>query len=335
MKYAVIGLGAIGSIIGGILAKSGEKVILIGKENQVEEINKKGIKIEGLNNSIFVKNVNVSSDISLIGESDVIIICVKSQDTKSLAEELKKFIKNSNFIISLQNGVRNSKIFNEITGITAFSGIVIFNAFYVKPGEVELKLKGGLILETNDLYNQSVKSFSDIINNFGIESKLVTNIEDYLWSKLIVNLQNAVTALTGQTIKESILNKDSRAIIIATMSEGLEILQKVNIPYKTLPDIDPKITIKRLRILNSTLLKLGSRILRLNETARGSIWQSLNRERPTEIDYINGEIVTLAEKNNLEAPINKKLVELVKIAEKTSQTKSYEPSKLKEILNIK
>jgi len=334
MKYSVIGLGAVGSIIGGLLANSGEKVILIGKPNQVEEISKKGLKINGINNSILVKNVQISTDLSLISNSDVIIICVKSQDTKYLAEELKKYIKKSSIIISLQNGIKNSKILKEITGNTVFSGVILFNALYIKPGEVSLTLKGGLILEADVLNKEVVKSFIEVFKKSGIECKLDTDIEGYLWSKLIVNLQNAVTALTGQTIKESILNKDSRAIIIATMKEGLDILQKSKIPYKTLPDIDPKITIRRLTILNSVFLKFGSRILKLNETARGSMWQSLYRGRPTEIDYINGEIVNHANKHNLKAPINKKLIELVKEAEKTNNTKSYEPSKLKEILNI-
>ena len=334
MKYAVIGLGAVGSIIGGLLAKSGEEVILIGKSNQVEEIRKKGIKINGLNNLIHVDNVEVSTDLSLVSDSDIIIICVKSQDTQNLAEELKKFIRKSTIIISLQNGVRNSRILKEVTGNTVFSGIILFNALYNKPGDVTLTLKGGLILETSSLYKERIEGFIKVFNKYKIESTLETNIQGFLWSKLVVNLQNAVTALTGQTIKDSIVDKDSRAIIIATMKEGLDILQKSKIPYKTLPDIDPKITIRRLKILNSVLLKLGSRILKLNETARSSMWQSLYRGRPTEIDYINGEITDLAKKNDLKAPINKKLIELIKEAEKNNKTKSYEPAKLKEILNI-
>jgi len=118
------------------------------------------------------------------------------------------------------------------------------------------------------------------------------------------------------------------------MKEGLSILEKSNIPYKTLPDIDPKVTIRRFKILNSTLLKFGSRILKLNETARSSMWQSLNRGRPTEINFINGEIVELAKKHNLEAPINKKLVESIKEAEKKHLTKSFEPPELKKFLGI-
>jgi 2-dehydropantoate 2-reductase len=335
MKYAVLGLGAVGSIIGGILAKSGKKIIFIGKNNQVEEISKKGLKINGINNLILLENIDVSTDLSKISDSDVIIICVKSNDTKFLAEELKKFIKKSSIIISLQNGVRNSEILKDATGNTVFSGIVLFNALYLAPGEVSLTLKGGIVLETDSLYKEKVKDFIEALIKFGIEVKLETKIQGYLWSKLVLNLQNAVSALTDQTIKESIINKDSRAIIIATMNEGLNILQKSNIPHKTLPDIDPKVTIRRLKILNSVLLRLGSRILKLDESARSSMWQSLYRGRPTEIEHINGEIVNLAKENKIDAPINKKLVELIKEAEKSKKKISYEPSKLKEILNIK
>jgi len=166
MSYIVIGIGAIGSIIGGLLAKSGEKVILIGKRNQVEEISKKGLRINGINNTIFVEKIHVSTDLSLISDKDVIIICVKSQDTQNLAYELKDFVKKSNIIISLQNGVRNSKIIKDTTDVTVFSGIVLFNALYIKPGEVSLTLKGDLILETNSLYEGKIKSFSQVFNKF-------------------------------------------------------------------------------------------------------------------------------------------------------------------------
>jgi 2-dehydropantoate 2-reductase len=334
MRYAVIGIGAVGNTIGGLLAKSDAKVILIGKKNQVEVINKKGIMIDGLNGPILVENVQVSTDISKVSDADVILVCVKSQDTQNLANDLKRFIKKSAIIISLQNGVRNSKILEDITGNRAFSGIILFNALYSEPGAVTLTLKGGLLLETDSLRKDIIQDFVEALGKFGLESKIETSVEGYLWSKLIVNLQNAVTALTGQTIKESILDKASRAIIIATMKEGLSVLQQSGISYKTLPDIDPKITIRRLTILNSTLLRLGSRILKLNEIARTSMWQSLSRGKVTEIDYINGEIVTLALKHNLTAPINTKLVELVKRAEKKQLAKSCSPSELKDILKI-
>lgn len=334
MKYAVIGLGAVGSIVGGLLYKAGENVILIGKKNQVAAIKKNGLKIKGINGSIIVNNVNVSSDLSLVADCDVIIICVKSQDTQILADSLKGKIKKSALILSLQNGVRNSDILKNTIGNKTISGVVSFNAFYSEPGLVFLTMKGGLLLEYD-------KDFSDLIdvllNSFkkaGLESKIVEGIQGFLWNKLIVNLQNAVTALTGQTIKESIIDKDSRAILVATMKEGINILENSGVQIETVPGFDSKKMISRLSLFNSTMLKLGSRFMDLKENARTSMWQSLHRRKLTEIEYINGEIVKLAEKNNLKAPINSKLVELIKEAERNHLVKNFEPFELKKILCI-
>ena len=75
-------------------------------------------------------------------------------------------------------------------------------------------------------------------------------------------------------------------------------------------------------------------MMKIKGNARTSMWQSLSRGKSTEIDYINGEIVNLARKNNLKAPINTKLVELIKEAERKHLTKSYEPNELKKVLKI-
>ena len=97
--------------------------------------------------------------------------------------------------------------------------------------------------------------------------------------------------------------------------------------------INPKKIINRLSFYNTIILKIGSKIMRLKD-ARTSMWQSLSRGKHTEIEYINGEIVNLARKNNLKAPINEKLVEKIKEAEKKHLTKSYKPSELKNLLKI-
>ena len=334
MKYVVIGLGAIGSIIGGLLSKSGLNVELIGKKNQIEKIVKKGIKIYGIKESILVEKINASDDFSQVQDADVIFVCVKAQDTQNVADELKKYIKKSAIIISLQNGIRNSRILENTTGNRSYSGVILFNALYSQRGEVTLTLKGGLIIEVDNYSENIIKSFIESLKKFDIKIKLENVIEGYLWSKLIVNLQNAVTTLTNQTVKESILNNDTRAIIIATMKEGLSVLDKSGITYETLPDIDPKKTISRLEVLNSALLRRGSQILKLNENARNSMWQSISRGRPTEIDYLNGEIVNLAIENNLNAPINTKLVELIKKAEKDSFKNKYSPKELRKLLKF-
>jgi len=331
MKYAVIGIGAVGSIVGGLLAKSGEDVTLIGKPYQIDVINQKGLKIIDVNGTTILKDIKISKDLLLVKDVDIVFICVKSQDTKQLANDLKNILNKSTLIISLQNGVKNAQVLKDITGNKVLSGVVLFNALYEKPGEVTLTIRGRILLEKNkENLDILVKSFYKA----GLKITLVDGIDGYLWSKLILNLQIAVTALTGQTIRQSIANKDTKNIIVATMKEGINVVQKSNIKLEVLPEVDPKKMIKRFSSLGSFFLIIGSSLIGIKKDARNSMWQSLSQGKQTEIDFINGEIITLAKKYKMQAPINKKIVELIKKAEQQHQLKTYEPQELKKILNV-
>ena len=331
MKYAVIGLGAVGGIVSSLLRKSGKNVTLIGKKNQVDVIKKNGLKIKGLNSPIILKDLQVSDNLSAAKDVNVVFICIKSQDTEDLAYCLKNVINANTLIVSLQNGVRNSMGLGNITGCKILSGIVLFNSICEKPGEVTLTVEGGILLEKDEKYSKIV---SNVLNNSGLKTIVVENVEGLLWSKLLLNLQIAVTALTGQTIRESIVNRDSRRMIIATINEGADVVEKSGIKLERLPEVDPIRIVKRLNKYNSFILGIGSRLIGVKENARNSMWQSLSRGKPTEIDYINGEIVNLARMNNLEAPINKKLVKLVKEVERKHLSKSFKPGELKKLLGI-
>ena len=91
MRYGVIGLGAVGSIIGGLLTETRRDTVLIGKPYQIDIIKKEGIKIIGLNKEI--KNIQITSDFSEIKNLDVVFLCVKSPDTETVANQMKKHLK--------------------------------------------------------------------------------------------------------------------------------------------------------------------------------------------------------------------------------------------------
>jgi 2-dehydropantoate 2-reductase len=330
MKYSIIGLGAVGSVIGGMLANSGEEIILIGKTKQINNLKNNGLKIKNKNKYYYSKPI-VSDNFSDIINSDVIFICVKSQDTRNLVKKLKKFVNKTTLFVSVQNGIRNSSIIKEETGNEAISSIVLFNALYKKSGEVIVTLPGGLILEHKDEKSELI---AESFNKAGLTTILVDNIQGYIWSKLILNLQIAITAITGQTIVNSIENKYSRKIIIRTIEEGINIIENSGIELKTLPNIDPKRVVKKLRFLNSFLIKIGKRFTSIDKNAINSMLQSINRGKTTEIEFINGEIIKLANNHNFKAPINSKLVELVNNDEIKNNTKKIKPIELARLLNI-
>ena len=334
MKYAVIGLGAVGTVIGGLLTHAGEDVVLIGKPAQVEKLQKQGIFIRGLKGMDRMHADQVSSDVSHVQKADVVFICVKSQDTQPLAEQLRGHLKDTALLVSLQNGIHNATVLKRHTGKPTVAGIVLFNAVYHQPGEVNVALKGDLLLDRHPDHLETLEQISSLFSRNGIHTTLMEDIRGYQWSKLLVNLQIAVTALTGQTIKKSILDRDTRNILVATMKEGVSVCEQAGIPLHTLPDIDPQKMLWRLSTLPPLILKMGSYFMGIKEGARNSMWQSLSRGKPTEIDYINGEIVKLAQQHNIKAPINQKLVDLIKKAEQTHSTKSFQPAALKQCLGV-
>ena len=331
MRYAVVGLGAVGSMLGGLLAKTGDNITLIGRKNQVDVIKKNGITIDGVH---IMENLHATDKFSSLTDVDVMFVCVKSYDTYELALKIKKYLKKSALIVSMQNGVRNARQLEGITGVKTLSSVVLFNAIYRKAGDVSLTMKGGLLLEYNKEKYATILKIHNVLKKAGFNVEIIDDIHAALWSKLVLNLQIAVTALTGQSIKESTKDRISRKIIISTMNEGLQVVKRSEIRLRALPKVDPRKMIWILKTGGSLSTVLSSHIIGLKENARNSMWQSLSRGKPTEIDYINGEIVNLAKQNNLKAPINTKLVELIKEAERKHLTKSFEPNELKKILKI-
>lgn len=331
MKYAVIGLGAVGSIIGGYLAKTNENVVFVVKKNQVETIKKQGFIIDG--NKITSDYIQVTDEFSALSDADVVFICVKAQDTEPVAHMIEKDLSKTAVLISLQNGVHNAQVLEEITKIKTLSGVVLFNAVYNTPGDATLTMKGGLLIEQNKERHAELSMMQKHFKTAGLKVQFVKDINAVLWSKLILNTQNAITALTGQTILESVKNRDSRVMIIATMKEARDIVKNAGVKLSTLPGVDPRRMILILRVFGGFSATLSAVFLKVKPEARNSMWQSLSRGKTTEIEYINGEIVRLAEQQKRKAPVNRKLVEMVKKVEEHLLEKR-EPKALRALLKL-
>ncbi|MEF8848771.1 MAG: 2-dehydropantoate 2-reductase [Candidatus Thermoplasmatota archaeon] len=331
MRFGVVGLGAVGTVVGCFLSDSDEDVVLIGKKAQVKKIKKEGIEVYLKGNKKKIENPRLSSNLESLEKVDVLFICVKSQDTENLAKDLKKNVGKKTIIVSLQNGIRNADILKKHLKNEILSTVVLFNVLFLEPGKVKITIPGGFFLQKTKKSSSKIRAK---LEQAGLETREVDNIAGYLWSKIIFNLQNSVTALTGQTLRESFINKDSKKIIIETLKEGLDVVDKAGIEIKKLPVFDPKKLVFKLRILNSFLLKIGISLIGLEKNAKNSMQQSLLRNKKTEIDYINGEIVRLAEKNNLDATLNHKIVKLIKKAEKRKSYKKINPKKLRDLLDL-
>ena len=318
MKIAVIGAGAIGALVAGYLSQQGVMVTLIGKEKDVAAIGGSGLKVEGVRGS-FVIPVKVAS--RLEGSNDLVILAVKTQDIVATMKINASALANTS-VLTVQNGVRAEDLLTEfVPRDKIISSIVMFGATYLEPGKVVHNFEGDWILGkafTPD--GGTLAPISELLAN-AFPTPVTDNIGGMKWLKLFLNMNNCLTALTGKSMQETFAEIETSELSIRLWQEALMVVDQAGIRLESLPDFP----VDRLRGLTAMPIaeagKIYSQIMTglSKEPLYGSILQSIKRGRPSEIDYLNGEIVRLGEGLAVPTPLNKMMVALVHRVENTGE----------------
>lgn len=319
MKIAIIGAGAIGSVVAAYLTKAGEDVVLIGRKDQVDAIQEKGLRVRGTRG----EDVSpVRALTQLDREYDLAIFTVKTQDIEEACAHNKTFLKKC-LVLSSQNGVQSDTILaKHFDKSRLYSSIVMFGATYTRPGHVVFNFEGDWIIGKpfagNDENTQRIaqtmkKTFSVVVSE---------NITGMKWLKLFVNFNNCIPALTGKSMQETFADMDLCRLSVLLLKEGVEIVRKNGIQLVSLPQFPAErvdglvhMPLKQAAgIINKTLTGLSK------EPLYGSILQSIMRGRASEIDYINGQVLEMVRSPQNDAPLNARVVEMV---HRVEQRKKY------------
>ncbi len=296
MKIGIIGPGALGTFLAGIIGQDHE-VILLGRKDL--PLNR--VRISG--------KTDVESSIQYsINPSDLtpciyMIFCTKSYDTKQAVELVRPHISPDTGVISLQNGLNNERIISEfVDPERVIGGVTSHGITYRSPGEVFHAGQGYTYL---GLYpkgtNEHVYGFAHILQEAGMKVEMVDNIYGHIWQKVIVNACiNPLTALTG--LKNGVLleHRELRDFMEKVCYESRD----VAIKHTDLPDDD--------------ILKEVERVAEMTADNHSSMLQDIQRGRRTEIDCINGAIVDAGKSVGAETPLNHLLQTLVKGRELSS-----------------
>lgn len=313
-KIAIVGAGAIGSLIGGLLARAGEDVTLIARQGHVEAIQAKGLLIEGVLGRL---TIPVKASQALDFRPDLALLAVKTQDVETTCRQIKALVQDTP-IVTLQNGVRSDNIVASILpGENILSGVVMLNVQFLEPGKITYARSGSLIIgEAMGRNGRRVRDIQTLLNR-AIRTEINVNIQGVHWTKLLVNnLANGLEAMTGQSIKECMRHAGLRKISIMTLKEGHQVIEKAGFHTAPLPGVPAPI----MEFIIRSPAPIAARVLSLamgSSNTLSSTLQSLRRGRPTEIDYLNGEIVRLGQQVGLATPYNARVVEIVKGVEKS------------------
>jgi len=312
MKIAFFGSGSIACYIGGLLSNSKNEVVLYGRSYMQKCIIENGLTLtdyKGNHQKFDSSQINYSTNITDIRDSDLIIITVKSHATQSVLDELCPIVSKSTRLISLQNGVHNYRLMRSIANDhQVANSMVPYNVVNQGDGHFHRGTEGQLIFER--CYETGL--LVEELKKVGLEAELSDDIYSVLWGKLLLNLNNALNTLSNLPLKEQLSDRNFRLILAKCIDEGLTLLNKANIVPAQVGKVPPQHISKILSLPNFLFKIVANSMLKIDPQARSSMWEDLQAGRESEIDYLNGELISLATQMNEQLPINQVIYDLVK-----------------------
>jgi 2-dehydropantoate 2-reductase len=312
-RIAVLGAGSIGCYVGGAWAAAGLDVTMIGRERFAEAIAEHGLTISDYSGWRETLAPRFATDPEALSEADLIIVAVKGGSTGEAAEAIARHGKEGATVVSFQNGIGNKAILAGALGdrFPLVQGMVPYNVIYLGDGRFHKGVAGKLMAEDVP----EMRALSERVAASREPLRLSRDMAGVLWGKLLINLNNAVNALSGRTLREELAQRGYRRVVAASQREALRILKKAGITPARAGPLSPRMIPHAINSPNWLFENVLARRWKIDEKARSSMSDDLISGRKTEIDQLNGEVVRLAQSLGLDAPVNRRIVALVREAE--------------------
>ena len=312
MTIAVFGAGAIGCWVGGRLAAGGADVVLVGRARVVDAL-AGGVEVSELGGRTWTAKVRVATEASACAGAEVVLVTVKSAGTADAARTLADVAPGVP-VVSLQNGVRNVDVLRAVldagrgSSTRVRAGMVPFNVVRRAPAAFHRASAGTVMFEHEPALAAACRAAD-------LPFEVRADMPAVQWAKLVMNLNNAINALSGKTLAAELGERAFRRVLSAAQREALDVLRRAGVAVARLTKL-PAGLIARLLVAPDFLFhRLAPRIVAIDPSARSSMWDDLELGRTTEVDFIQGEIVALARVAGRDAPVNRKLAQLVHVAE--------------------
>ncbi|HVE21023.1 MAG TPA: ketopantoate reductase family protein [Acidocella sp.] len=293
MKISVMGAGAVGSYYGAMLAQAKHDVTFIGRPAQVAALREHGLLVEK-GGSVTRLAVQASSEPSAVSSSDVVVFSVKSSDTEAAAKAIAPFLRPDALVLSFQNGVENTERLQLLLPQTVIATVVYVGTDMAAPNHVRYRGGGNLVIAAS----ARSPEIADLFNEAGISTEISENAAGALWAKFILNCAyNALSAITQMPYSTLAQGPEIDGVLHDAVQECLSIATALGVSV-------PGDTWGMVAQVPVTMA-----------AQRSSTAQDLARQKPSEIDYLNGYIVRKGRELNIPVPVNRTLYALVKLLE--------------------
>ena len=315
LSFLVLGAGAVGGITAALMKKNGYDVEIICKYDEYASlISNHGLNVKGTCGSFSVKLPAYSSAKLPASKKDIILHATKATDMVDAAVESAFLLKDDGCFVSMQNGIVEDDLMTVAGGKKVIGCVTGWGATMESQGNLEMTSAGDFILgypgRPPDEYLSLV---ADALSSI-VPVRMTDNIMGHLYSKLIINsCITSLGAICGLYLGKMLSAAKIRRIFIEIIRESVAVADRMKIRIevfggkldfkKFIEGTGPVSDFRRHQMIRL----IGFKYRRL----KSSSLQSLERGKPSEIDYLNGYIVRNAEKHNIKVPVNKAVVRII------------------------
>ena len=300
-RVAVVGAGAVGGYFGGLLARAGAPVVMIGRQSFVDAVKGPGLFLDTLQFRERVQ-VEASTDLGAAHGADLVLFCVKTTDNAATAQALAKVVAPDTIVLSLQNGVDNADQIRAAASLDVFSAVVYVAASVPEPGHVKHVGRGDLVIGPECA---KTKRIAEVFTRANVPCRISDNIEGELWTKLIWNCAlNAISALGNARYGRIAESADARELVQTVVNEVLAVAKAAGVDMPNVKTSEDGM---------AGAMKIATQM----SDAFSSTAQDVQRGKRTEIDSLNGYIARRGKELGVATPANFALYAMVKLLEET------------------
>lgn len=310
MRIAVIGAGAVGGTLAALLDRAGHEVTVTARGAQLDAIRDDGLRLDG---GWGEHHARVAAEETLTARPELAILATKAQDARAALAANRPALQGVPLLV-VQNGLGGLRVAREaLPPAPVFGGLALFAASYLSPGRVTVTAALPLVIGASPETDRALLGPLAELLGAALPIEAVADLEAAQWSKLLVNHVNALPAITGLSVQDCVAHPGLRRVMTASMRETVRLARRLGIRFAGLQGVPGWV----LELIGRVPVALGAlfpRMLarRMGEVPNpGSTLQSIRRGQLTEIDFLNGAVVSAAQEAGLSAPINAAIVGLV------------------------
>jgi 2-dehydropantoate 2-reductase len=299
-RIVIFGAGSVGCWVAGTLMGRGHDVTLVGRKQIGDEIAERGLTVlDGAHEIASTKHVRYDLGKESLASADVILVTTKSGALSGVAADIAMLAQDSVLVVTLQNGIDiAARVAQMVPRQKVLGGIVGFNIVRAGSGRWSKSSSGVIHCEDHPM-----------LRDFGWH--LVQDLRPVEWGKLLLNLNNAINALSGQLLKQQLQQLGYRQVLAAAMVEAMAVAKRIGVKPAKLGPVAPALLSIGLRapnwFFNTVLLPRQG----ISDTARLSMSADYDAGRPTEIAELNGRVVSWGREVGIETPVNTALAALI------------------------